>query len=161
MTEANIEHIACTIVEKEGVEGQRTEGLTLEQSIGSDELIFTVMKTSENMLDKPTWQSVQCGINSHVDFTEKALKMNHSSDPNTRIAILEDRCEIRSIKPIEAGELLFFNYNSTEWEMAEPFKDWESGENVQGFMHASPEEKQKILDTNIAAPHIRELASSC
>merc|ERR1719151_426902 len=118
MTEANIEHVVCTIVEKEGVEGQRTEGLTLEQSIGSDELIFTVMKTSE-----------------------KALKMNHSSDPNTRIAILEDRCEIRSIKSIEAGELLFFNYNSTEWEMAEPFKDWESGENVQGFMHASAEEK--------------------
>ena len=160
MTEANIEHIACTIIEKEGVEGQRTEGLTLEQSIGVDQLILTVMKTSENMLDKPTWQSVQCGINEHVDFTGKALKMNHSSNPNCRIAVLEDRCEIRSIKAIEAGELLCHSYNSTEWEMAEPFKDWATGENVQGFKYASQEEKQKLLELNLAAPHIRELASS-
>ena len=161
MTENNIENIPSTIVTKEGVEGERVEGLVLEQPCEEDSLIMTVMRTPENMFEKAQWQSVQCGENQHCMFAEKALKMNHSSDPNTRIAILEDRCEIRSIKAIEAGELLYFNYNSTEWEMAEPFKDWESGENVQGFLHASPEEKQKILDTNIAAPHIRELASSC
>merc|ERR1719487_2914506 len=86
-----------------------------------------------------------------MNFGHKAIKMNHSNCPNTRIEISATCANIVSIKPIEAGVPLSFDYNTTEWEMSEPFTDWETGQNVQGFRHASAEEQRRLL-TGFAAP---------
>lgn len=43
--------------------------------------------------------------------------------------------------------------------MDEPFTDWASGEEVGGFSRASEEEQRRLLQTDLPAPHIRELAA--
>ena len=43
--------------------------------------------------------------------------------------------------------------------MAEPFKDWATGEDVQGFFYADEEEQVRLIHNDLAAPHIRMLKS--
>ena len=43
--------------------------------------------------------------------------------------------------------------------MAEPFVDWATQREVGGFIRASSEEKERLLQSGLAAPHIRRLAS--
>jgi len=50
------------------------------------------------------------------------------------------------------GVTLTFNYNTTEYSMAEPFIDWVTGSLVGGFKNAGHEEQQK-QKTGIP-PHI-------
>ena len=42
--------------------------------------------------------------------------------------------------------------------MAEPFTDWASGKDVQGFFFACKEEQAALLNDDLVAPHIRHLA---
>src|SRR5262249_3676529 len=62
-------------------------------------------------------------------------------------------------RPISAGHELRFDYNTTEWEMAESFvcncgMPWCVGV-VLGFAYLSPARRQMLLGD--AAPHIRAL----
>ncbi|MCC7002071.1 MAG: SET domain-containing protein-lysine N-methyltransferase [Gemmatimonadaceae bacterium] len=77
----------------------------------------------------PTKYSVQIAIDMHLDqsdardATDRVRRrpwryMNHSCDPNTRIA---DR-EVRAVRDIAVGDAVTFHYNTTEYEMAEPFE---------------------------------------
>lgn len=76
----------------------------------------------------PTFASVQVGPDLHIDM-DPALDltaqmdaypwrfMNHSCDPN---CIIDNRAVIAR-RSIAAGEELTFDYNSNEYDMAEPF----------------------------------------
>jgi hypothetical protein len=76
----------------------------------------------------PTFASVQVGPDLHIDMdpmldltSQMDLYpwrfMNHSCDPN---CIIDNRAVIAR-RTIEAGEELTFDYNSNEYDMAEPF----------------------------------------
>ena len=43
--------------------------------------------------------------------------------------------------------------------MAEAFEDWQSKTKVQGFFYCTEEEQRRLLNQNLVASHIRELAS--
>jgi hypothetical protein len=77
----------------------------------------------------PTRYSVQVGWERHLDQDDARdahdrvarrywRYMNHGCDPTTRIL---DR-QVFARRDIEAGEDVTFDYNTTEWEMAEPFE---------------------------------------
>ncbi len=76
----------------------------------------------------PTRYSLQIGENLHVDLsgghsTEEILDryfwrfMNHSCAPNS---LIRDR-EVVARRDIQPWESVTFDYNTTEWDMAEPF----------------------------------------
>lgn len=84
--------------------------------------------------------------------------MNHACDPNVRVDVEARRLVAR--RAIGAGEELTFNYNTTEWEMAEPF-DCGCGAavcegEVGGYARLSDAHRQR-LEPDVA-PHLRELA---
>jgi hypothetical protein len=77
---------------------------------------------------RPSFASVQVASNVHIDMAPDVdltdqmdlypwRFMNHSCDANCYI---RDRCVI-ALRAIEPGEELTFDYNSTEYEMAQPF----------------------------------------
>ncbi len=88
--------------------------------------IFTIIGRE---LATPTRHSVQVGRSLHVDHgdardaNESVRRymyrfMDHACDPTT---LIRGRAVIAR-RDIEAGETVSFNYNTTEYEMAEPFR---------------------------------------
>ena len=104
---------------------------------------------------RPTAFSVQIGANRHIDIDRRlSLEsqldrypwrfMNHSCDPNTMI----DGQNVVAVRPIPAGEHLTFNYNTTEYDMAEPFTcqcgSVFCGGVIRGYRHLTTEERRRL-----------------
>jgi hypothetical protein len=103
----------------------------------------------------PTRYTVQSDGMTHVDIPEEYEVeavldrfywrfMNHSCDPT---AVIRDR-QVFSLKPIELGQEITFNYNTTEYEMAEPFScrcgSSRCGGRVRGFRFLCDEERERL-----------------
>ena len=113
------------------------------------------------LVRQPTRLTIQIGIDAHLDPVSERTSpwgsLNHGCDPN--VAIDVPRRAIVALRPIAAGAELRFDYNSTEWELAESFvcncgAPWCVGI-AQGFAHLSPARQRVLLRD--AAPHIRAL----
>ena len=108
-----------------------------------------------------TRYTIQVGPNSHLDPVDERESpwrfLNHGCDPN--VAIDTARRVIVARRPIAAHEEIRFDYNTTEWELAESFVcNCGAPQCVgvaMGFGHLSPA-RQEILFPD-AAPHIRVL----
>ncbi|EGO56251.1 hypothetical protein NEUTE1DRAFT_64645 [Neurospora tetrasperma FGSC 2508] len=70
--------------------------------------------------DKPTYATVQCGRDKHLDLNSDLLYINHSCEPSL-IFDTGNMNVIAGPKGIQIGEELTFFYPSTEWTMAQPF----------------------------------------
>ncbi|MFT5198829.1 MAG: hypothetical protein ACI87O_001489 [Planctomycetota bacterium] len=71
--------------------------------------------------------------------------MNHSCQPNTRFV---DR-QVVALRDIAAREELTFDYNTTEWEMAEAFVcecGHCGGRRIAGFRHLLPAQREACKD---------------
>lgn len=118
----------------------------------------------------PTRYSVQIDDDLHIDLgsghsSEEILDrfywrfMNHSCDPNTRIC---DR-EVIASQEIKPSADLTFNYNTTEYDMAEPFA-CHCGISpclgtIKGFRHLAFSERERLRP--LLAPHLRRLHRPC
>ncbi|KAI1136572.1 hypothetical protein F5Y05DRAFT_405155 [Hypoxylon sp. FL0543] len=68
----------------------------------------------------PTYATVQCGRDKHLNLNSDLLYINHSCEPS----LIFDTANLNIIagpNGLRAGEELTFFYPSTEWEMAQPF----------------------------------------
>ncbi|OTA57873.1 hypothetical protein K449DRAFT_334962 [Hypoxylon sp. EC38] len=68
----------------------------------------------------PTYATVQCGRDKHLNLNSDLLYINHSCEPS----LIFDTANMNIIagpNGLRAGEELTFFYPSTEWEMAQPF----------------------------------------
>lgn len=105
----------------------------------------------------PTRYSVQVGRGQHIEphapevMNTDPLRyawrfLNHACQPNTR---LRGRTLIAT-RDLAQGEELTFNYNSNEFEMAEPFRCWCSAHTsdevvwVRGYKHLTPTEREAL-----------------
>jgi len=82
----------------------------------------------------------QAGTGEPDDF------MNHSCAPNSHLDTIA--LEVVAIAPIAPGELITFNYLTTEWELAEPF-DCRCGApachgQIAGFRHLDAERRRQL-----------------
>jgi SET domain-containing protein len=110
---------------------------------------------------RPTRFSIQVGRDVHLDpISDRESPwgcLNHGCDPN--VAIDVERRAIIARRGIVAGDQLRFDYNTTEWELAEPFVcNCGSPACVgvaMGFAQLSFTRQQILLRD--AAPHIRAL----
>ncbi len=95
------------------------------EPIGEGEALFHVEGFTT---DRPSRYSVQVDDHTHVDVDPGATLedmitrcpwrfLNHGCEPN---AVLRGQ-DFVALRPIEAGEDVTYNYNTTEFDMAAPF----------------------------------------
>lgn len=128
------------------------------RSFAPGEIVFPL---EGQLVRRPTRLTIQVGIDAHLDPVSERTSpwgsLNHGCDPN--VAIDVQRRAIVARRPIAAGNELRFDYNTTEWELAESFvcncgAPWCVGV-AMGFAHLSPTRQRVLLRD--AAPHIRAL----
>ena len=103
----------------------------------------------------PTRYSVQIGHSTHIDISgdhdlQEILDyfywrfMNHHCEPNTVVR----ECGVFALREIHPWEQITFNYNTTEYKMAEPFACRCGSESCQGvilgFSGLSTEEQRRL-----------------
>ena len=103
----------------------------------------------------PTRYSVQIGPSTHIDIgSDHTLQeildryywrfMNHHCEPNT---VIRER-NVFTLREIQPWEEITFNYNTTEYAMAEPFSCRCGSERCQGlirgFIGLSVEEQHRL-----------------
>lgn len=125
----------------------------------------TILSIDGEEVPLPSRHSVQIGRGIHIlPHMPGSLRspcvwqfMNHSCEPNVVVDTESRRFVAR--RSIKSGEELTFNYNTTEWDMAEPFDCNCSSVScvgtVRGFRYLPP-----VLQAELAgecAPHIRNL----
>jgi uncharacterized membrane protein YeiB len=128
------------------------------RSLAPGEVVFPL---TGRLVEQPTRFTIQVGADAHLTpISEHASPwkyLNHGCDPN--VAIDVPRRVIVARRPITAGEELRFDYNTTEWELAEPFVCNCGAPTcvgvAMGFAHLSSTRHEILLRD--AAPHIRAL----
>jgi len=91
--------------------------LVTTQPYAASQLIQTV--TQYRLTHTPTYQSIQIGVNRHIEELDVIAYLNHSCHPN--VIVDTTTLTISAARAIAAGEELTFFYPSTEWAMARPF----------------------------------------
>lgn len=155
---------AAVTVESASVEIVRDTGfasLHAVRSFAAGEVVFPLRGRP---VVRPTRFSIQVGSDAHLDpISDHASPwgaLNHGCDPNVVIDV--SRRVIIARRAIAAGDQLRFDYNTTEWELAESFV-CNCGVPTcvgvaMGFAHLSSTRQQILLHD--AAPHIRALHSA-
>ena len=115
------------------------------------------------LVERPTRHTIQLDEAAHIEAAEELTLeqmvlrypwrfTNHSCDPNARVA----GRSLVAMKPVRAGDEITYNYNTTEWELAEPF-ECRCGSpycerTIRGFRYLSREERERIRP--LLAPHL-------
>ena len=115
------------------------------------------------LVAKPSRHSIQLDETRHIEVTvelplgEMMTRYpwrftNHSCDPNARLA---GRALV-ALRPIAAGEEITYNYNTSEWELAEPFEcrcgSPACERTIRGFRFLARQERERIKP--MLAPHL-------
>jgi uncharacterized membrane protein YeiB len=142
----------------EVIRGPGYASLHALRSFAPGEIVFPL---EGRLVRQPTRFTIQIGADAHLDpISERTSPwgyLNHGCDPNVAIDVW--RRAVVARRPIVAGDELRFDYNSTEWELAEPFVCNCGAPGcvgvAMGFAHLAPARQQVML--RVAAPHIRVL----
>ncbi|NJC72328.1 SET domain-containing protein [Planosporangium thailandense] len=153
------------------VRSSREYSLVVTQPVDAGGHLFAI---DGELTDTPNRYTVQVGHALHVDLPESyGLElildrffwrfMNHSCEPT---AVVRGR-EVLALKPLQPWQEITFHYNTTEYQMAEPF-DCRCGSSrcegtIQGFRYLSRSERERlrpwlsahllaILDGRVAEP---------
>lgn len=126
--------------------------LVAVQPIASGRVIFTLVGRETRVA---TRYSIQVGPEMHLDSDDLAtdgervrdrywMYLNHSCEPSAWVRGLE----VIALRDIAAGEGVTFDYNATEWEMAEAF-DCHCGATscvgrVAGYKHLDTGERPRV-----------------
>ena len=123
-----------------------------------------ILELKGNIQSFPTKYSIQTGEKSHwIPFSENSNDkrsfwrfLNHSCSPNSYFNI--NKMTLLSLREINAGEEISYNYCTTEYDMSSPFKCLcktnDCYYEIKGFRYL-PKEKQKKL-VNTLASHLKK-----
>jgi len=106
-------------------------GAFVKKNFKAGEVLF-IMKGE--IIAKPTRTSVQVGDHEHIE-DNLAGHINHSCTPNARV--LRQAREFISLRDIQKGEEIMFNYNDNEDALASPFVCVCCGNTIKGKMGIS------------------------
>ncbi|WP_027944841.1 SET domain-containing protein-lysine N-methyltransferase [Amycolatopsis taiwanensis] len=140
--------------------------LVARHPIPRDTLMF---RLEGEVTPAPTRHSVQVGTGVHLDLPDDCGAeevtnrfywrfMNHSCSPS---ATMRGR-DVFSLRLIAPREEITFNYNTTEFELAEPFACRCGSDHcakwIGGFHHLAPAEKERLRPC--LADHLLPLVDS-
>ncbi|MCD4689055.1 MAG: SET domain-containing protein-lysine N-methyltransferase, partial [Desulfuromonadaceae bacterium] len=122
-------------------------GLFAKENFNSDDVIFS--KTLTSLLDQPDKFSIQVDHNNHFNPNNEVLaKTNHSCAPNTKITYGKRTIKLVALKSVSIDEELTFNYLTTEYTLANPFKcncgSIDCFQDIRGYRDLSPSQKQSL-----------------
>ncbi|MBP2328387.1 hypothetical protein JOF56_008772 [Kibdelosporangium banguiense] len=147
------------------VRADREYRLVANRPIVAGERLFAIVGEASM---RPTRYTVQVGPATHVDVPEEYdfeavldrfywRFMNHSCDPTVAI---RGRA-VFGLKPIDFGQEITFDYNTTEYDMAEPFTCRCGAEAcaglVRGYRYLSDEDQARLRPR--LATHLLSLSS--
>lgn len=89
------------------------KGLFSTKKYKKGEILYIL---SGEIFDKPTRETIHIGNNQHI-YDKNGIYINHSFNPN----IIVNGYKLIALSDINANDELFFNYNDTEINMANPF----------------------------------------
>lgn len=144
-------------------EGEEQTRLLAAADVGVGEVLSDA--TGLDLLASPDMYSVQVSATEHAECEGTTLaKTNHSCAPNCEAVVSAKgggSIWLRAIEKIQKGDAASFDYDTTEWHMATPFKcacgAVDCRGSVGGFSNASPEQQAKLLASGRVAPHIEAL----
>ena len=126
------------------------------------DVLMTIRESDAEVRTEPSKFTIHIGRGRHL-YAESVMRMNHSFEPTIRLELPAQHTDdadallvLVADRKIEPGDPITFDYNTTEWEMAEPFACAGTGRQVRGFKHLSAPEREAMLGR--ALPHIRERA---
>jgi SET domain-containing protein len=99
----------------------------------------------------PVAGSIALSATEHLLISGAALFLDHSCTPNVRVFVQprDNTCDIIALRDIRAGERLTYNYLTTEWDMAEPFRCKCGASNcmgmIRGFANLTTTQQQSML----------------
>jgi len=101
------------------------------------------------ILDKPNMHTVQLSETQHIECEGGPEFTAHSCDPNTMMTFGDtSTTKLVATRPIKKGELISFNYCSTEWDMASPFQCKcgmaQCFGEIRGYKHCTGEQRSKL-----------------
>jgi len=104
-----------------------------------------VMELEGTVVAQPSRYTLQIGRQSHLapraDGDDLWRFLNHSCRPNAWV----NGGRLIALAPIAAGEEITFDYNCTEYEMAEPFGcrcGHCDGAEIRGFRHLNDDQRR-------------------
>lgn len=131
---------------------QSERRLVSTQAIASGTILFRIEGFETRT---PTKYSLQVGRDVHLDqrgardATDRVRRfywryMNHACEPTTRIV----NRQVVALRDIAALEAVSFDYNTTEYDLAEPFgcncgAQWCVG-TVRGARHLTPSQRERV-----------------
>lgn len=135
-------------------------GIVARQGFDRGDILLTLQG---RLASKPSRFSVQIDDRLHLEPAQKSQRngtfdssswrlLNHSCEPNARLAYPN----VVALRKITAGEQITFDYNSTEFDMSEPFEcqcgTASCSHVIRGFKHLSPLAKERLRP--LLAPHL-------
>ena len=127
------------------------------------DVLMTIRESDAEVRTEPSKFTIHIGRGRHLYPGDVLMRMNHSFEPTIRLELPAQHTDdadallvLVADRQIEPGDPITFDYNTTEWEMAEPFACAGTGRQVRGFKHLSAPEREAMLGR--ALPHIRERA---
>ena len=136
--------------------------LVAAQPIAAGTVIFTLVGRETRVA---TRYSIQVGPEMHLDSDDLAtdearvrerywMYLNHSCDPSAWVRGLE----LVARQDIAVGEGVTFDYNCTEWDMAEPFRchcgTTRCVGRVAGYRHLDATQRARVQAT--LSPYLRQ-----
>jgi hypothetical protein len=144
-------------------------GLYATKSFQAGTIVMHAHIAAGNIKNFKTMHSIQIGEDEMWDCHNEsdACMLMHAHDPNCMPRVVEvivDQIVLgRSMlviarRPIQVDESLTLNYNSFEFApFSCPFTCFETGRRVDGFQNARDDEKEFLLNSGLAFPHIRRM----
>lgn len=142
------------------VRAQGTRRAVAARSVGAGAVLAHL---DGEVVSRPSRHSVQIGPDAHLDGAmddagaEGSLRrpwryLNHSCDPN---AAVRGRTLV-ALRPIAAGEDVVFDYDTTEFELADPFvcgcASPECRRAIRGYKHLGPALRARLAP--LTAPYL-------
>jgi hypothetical protein len=133
------------------------EALFTVDAVPAGTLVLSFELDPLHLHPAPTRFSVQVGKDKHLDTPGSLFQwLQHEEEPSLR-ADTGENLNFITLRDMEAGELLSFNYNTTEWDMATPFTCGMTATQVSGFSSLDLSKQRFLASEGLIVPHVYSL----
>ena len=110
------DYASCMLIKAEGDRYQGARFITTEPALEGDVLHRI---TGGLVRKRPTYQTVQIGVDAHLEDPAVLVWVNHSCQPS--VIVDTTNMVIVALRDMSPGDELTYFYPSTEWNMARTF----------------------------------------
>jgi SET domain len=128
-------------MEMEIFESEKGKSVRANKNFREQEILVEFTGTIKDTPDKHSLQIAEGKHLSGIDWPEY---LNHSCNPNCYVHVDTVGVWLMAKRDIKLGEELTFDYNTTEYDMANPFICACCGKIINGYKYLTDEERKKI-----------------